>query len=57
MLQDLTQQAHPKGQERNNPSKDKMLAAKALLTEVGSSQYKSHFLPFFLSHVLLDHNK
>lgn len=34
-----------------------MLAAKAPLTEVGSSQNKSHFLPFFPSHVLLNHNK
>lgn len=57
VLQDLTQRAHPKGQEGNNPFKDKMLAAKETLTEVGSSQYKSYFLPFFLPHVLLDHNK
>lgn len=57
VLQDLTQRAHPKGQEGNNPFKDKMLAAKAILTEVGSGQHKSYFLPFFLSHVLLDHNK
>lgn len=26
-------------------------------TKVGSSQYKSHFLPFFPSCVLLGHNK
>lgn len=57
MLQDLTQRAHPKGQEGNSPFKDKMLAAKETLTEVGSSQYKSYFLPFFLSHALLDHNQ
>lgn len=55
-LQDPTQRAHPRA-GGGHPFKDKMLAATAPLTEVGSSQYKSHFLPFFLSRVLLDRDK
>lgn len=37
--------------------KDRILATTKSLTEVGSSQYKSHFLPFFPSHEPLDDKK
>lgn len=38
-------------------SRTKCWQQKSPLTEVGNSQYKSHFLPFFLSHMLLNHSK